>query len=115
MHIGKLIFQGLLLSAAWGSAACAAEMPLAALDDSTLAGISAGQSVNTTVNTVTQTLNANSTGNSLTAGTVTSGDVNFADNAFQGFNGINNVVVNTGNNNIIQGSMQVYLTTTTTP
>src|SRR5579863_4349547 len=111
MHIGKLILAGLLVSAISATAALAADTQRAALDDTALAGISGGQSVNT----ATQTLTANSTGATITAGQVTSGSVDFSDNAFQNFNGIGNVVVNTGNNNVIQGSLQVYMVTAPSP
>ncbi|MGH6985691.1 MAG: hypothetical protein ACRED9_02470 [Caulobacteraceae bacterium] len=77
--------------------------PLATSD---LGSISAGQG--TTYNTVTtQTLGATDTGNSIVAGTVTNGDVNVGAGAFSGFNGVGNFVVNTGNNNIVQGTLSV--------
>ncbi|MGH7017610.1 MAG: hypothetical protein ACRED8_11095, partial [Caulobacteraceae bacterium] len=72
------------------------------LATSNLGSISAGQGI--TYNTMTnQTLGATDTGNSIVAGTVTNGDVNVGAGAFSGFNGVGNFVVNTGNNNIVQG------------
>ncbi len=61
-----------------------------------------------TVNEATteQNLEATVTDNSISANTVTSGAVNFGSNALN-FNGIGNFVVNTGNNNVLQGSLSV--------
>lgn len=53
-----------------------------------------------------QNLNATVTGNRITAGTVSTGAVNIGDNAL-GFHGIGNFVINTGNNNVLQGSLSV--------
>jgi hypothetical protein len=53
-----------------------------------------------------QNLNATVTGNRITAGTVSTGTVNIGDNAL-GFHGIGNFVINTGNNNVLQGSLSV--------
>jgi hypothetical protein len=74
-----------------------------------LEGISGGDAV--VIETVTgavteQTLEATVTDNTITAGSVTSGAVNFGSNALN-FNGIGNFVVNTGNNNVLQGSLSV--------
>ena len=106
MHIGKLILSGLFAAVISGTAAIAADTTHQPLDDAALADISGGQ------NTATQSLTATTTNTTLTAGTVTSGAVNFSNSAFQNFNGIGNVVVNTGNNNVIQGSLQVFMTAT---
>ena len=73
-----------------------------------LQAITAGEEHQTTV-TTRQTVDAFSGNNEITAGTVTSGDVGFSSGAFSGFNGIGNVVVNTGNNNAIQGTLSVTL------
>jgi len=110
MRIGKLISPALFVSAIATGAAFAADATRPAMDDRALAGISAGQG-----NTASQNVTASSTGATLTAGTVTTGTVDFTDNAFDNFNGIGNVVVNTGNNNIIQGSLQVYMVGTPSP
>lgn len=111
MHLNRLIFAALLASAMATGTAFAADRPDQALDDNALAGISAGQSTNS----ATQTLSANSTGSTIIAGQITSGGVSFSDNAFQGFSGIGNVVVNTGNNNVIQGSLQLFLVAAPSP
>ena len=106
MHIAKLILSGIVASMISTTAAVAAD----ALDDSALADVRGGQSTNVATQTVTATA-----ANSLSAGTVESGAVDFSTNAFQNFNGIGNVVVNTGNNNIIQGTLQVYMVSSPNP
>ena len=71
-----------------------------------LADVSGGQAI--VVNALSnQTLNATVTGNQITAGSVQSGAVTFANGALSGFNGIGNFVINTGNNNVLQGSLSV--------
>jgi hypothetical protein len=57
-----------------------------------------------------QNLTATSSGNSITAGTVQNGDINFSGNALTGFSGVGNFVTNTGNNNNLQGSISVTIT-----
>ena len=54
-----------------------------------------------------QNLNATNSGNTITAGTVQNGDINFSGNALTGFSGVGNFVTNTGNNNNLQGSISV--------
>ena len=54
-----------------------------------------------------QTLNAVNSGNSVTGDTVGSGQVNIGANAFAGYNGVGNFVINTGHNNNLQSSMNV--------
>jgi len=78
------------------------------LSSDSLAGISGGQSDQTLALT-NQSLIATSTGNMINANSVNAGDVNFGANVFNGFNGIGNFVINTGNNNILQGSLSVTL------
>ncbi len=62
-----------------------------------------------------QDLSATSSGNSITADTVRSGDVNFGAGALSAFSGVGNFVVNTGNNNNLQGAISVNIITTPTP
>ena len=69
--------------------------------------ISAGQSIPAAL--TSQSLNAVSTGNQVNAGVVQSGQVTFANGAFSGFTGIGNFVVNTGNNNVLQGNLSVTI------
>ena len=54
-----------------------------------------------------QTLNAVNAGNSVIGQTVTSGQVNVGANAFSGYSGIGNFVINSGHNNNLQSSMNV--------
>ncbi len=55
----------------------------------------------------TQTLSALNSGNAITANTVNSGGVDLQSGAFAGFSGLGNFVINTGNNNNLQGSLNV--------
>jgi hypothetical protein len=82
------------------------------VSDAELQGLSGGQAV--AVNE--QQLKAMSTDNSVNAlGNVTNGPVNLSAGAFSGFSGLGNFVINTGNNNILQGSMSVNITMTPSP
>ena len=54
-----------------------------------------------------QDLTAVNTGNGITAGSVVNGPVTVGSNAFSGFNGIGNFLMNTGNQNNIQGTLSV--------
>jgi hypothetical protein len=56
-----------------------------------------------------QTLTATNSGNSVTGETVATGDINLGSDVFSGFNGIGNFVMNTGNNNNLQGSIGVVV------
>lgn len=60
----------------------------------------------------TQTLTANNSGNSVNGDTIGSGAVNLASNAFNGYDGIGNFVINTGHNNNLQGSISVSIAMT---
>jgi N-acetylglutamate synthase/N-acetylornithine aminotransferase len=71
-----------------------------------LSGIRAGEAPQFTVSN-NQNVTASSTANVISAGSLTSGGVSFSQNAFSGFSGIGNIVVNTGNNNAIQGTLSV--------
>ena len=57
-----------------------------------------------------QELTATSTSNSV-VGNITTGQVTFAPGSLDSFNGIGNFVVNTGANNIVQGSINVTIAT----
>lgn len=60
-----------------------------------------------------QNLNATNAGNSVIAGdTVGSGAVNLNANAFNGYDGIGNFVINTGHNNNLLGSVSVNVMVT---
>lgn len=54
-----------------------------------------------------QTLAAENHGNTVAAGTINNGAINFNSGALQGFSGLGNFVINTGNNNTLQGSLSV--------
>lgn len=71
-----------------------------------LSGIRAGEAPQFTV-TNNQSVTASSTANVISAGSLVSGGVSFSQSAFSGFSGIGNIVVNTGNNNAIQGTLSV--------
>lgn len=79
--------------------------PLAADD---LDAISGGQEVTASVLSNQQLTAANS-GNSVNAGTVRSGDVTFSGGALSNFSGVGNFVVNTGNNNNLQGAISLNI------
>lgn len=56
-----------------------------------------------------QTLQALVQGNRVTGYIVGSGDIRLGSNAFSGFEGIGNFVLNTGHNNALQSSMNVSI------
>ena len=58
-----------------------------------------------------QTLSALNANNSVSAGTVVTGQVSLQPGTFNGFNGIGNFVFNTGNNNNVQGTLSVTILT----
>ena len=62
-----------------------------------------------TVTVSTQALTGVSGGNSVNANNVTTGGVMIGSGAFSGFNGLGNFVVNTGNNNVVQGALSVSI------
>lgn len=59
-----------------------------------------------------QLLQATNSGNSVNANTVTTGAMRIDANAFAGFNGIGNFVMNSGNNNNLQGAITINIVTT---
>jgi hypothetical protein len=59
-----------------------------------------------------QQLTAIDTGNSVKADSVVNGSVNLSPGAFSGFSGLGNFVINTGNNNTLQGTMSVNIVMT---
>lgn len=70
------------------------------------------------VNVITdQVLTAVNSGNTVTGETVSSGNMNIGSNAFSGFEGVGNFVMNTGHNNNLQSSMavNVVMTPSATP
>jgi hypothetical protein len=88
-----------------------ADAPVSA---SEMASLSGGEGVDVKMLTQQQLTGA-TTGNTVNAGTVTSGAVNFSGNALSGFRGIGNFVVNTGANNTLQGAINISVVTTPGP
>jgi len=76
------------------------------LDDRLLSAFNGGQAIVAISN---QNLTAVNSGNSVNANNVTNGPVSVDANAFSGFAGMGNFVINTGNNNNLQGSMSVNI------
>jgi hypothetical protein len=68
-----------------------------------------------TVGLSSQTMTATNSGNSVTAETIENGDIVLSSGAFSGFSGIGNFVMNTGNNNNLQGSIGVVVIVTPPP
>lgn len=56
-----------------------------------------------------QALQETNTGNTMNAAAITNGAVTFQSNAFSGFTGIGNFVIDTGNQNNVQGVMNVTI------
>lgn len=82
----------------------AEEPELLSLDD--MEALAGGTGVDVVVITE-QTLNAVNNGNTVSGDVVGSGQVNLGSNAFSGYNGVGNFVINTGHNNNLQASMNV--------
>jgi hypothetical protein len=82
-----------------------------------MADLSAGDGASTTLAEVmtTQQLTGTTTGNTVMAGTLTSGAVNFSPEALSGFNGVGNFVINTGANNTLQGAVNISVVTVPAP
>lgn len=59
-----------------------------------------------------QQLSATSSGNSLVAAVLTTGDISFSTDALTGFAGVGNFVINTGANSSLQGTISVNIITT---
>lgn len=120
--VGALLFSTSALAAeiasAPGSAPAAASAktsapatPRKALSDNEMAAISGGAEMDVQVLN-RQTLTGATTGNTVNANSLVSGQVNFSTGALSGFSGIGNFVVNTGANNTLQGAISVTVVTT---
>lgn len=120
-HLLPACLAALALTAALSPAAAIAQQaPVASLPATSdadtpaplapdeLDGISAEGAITNVV--TNQNLNATNSGNTIVAGTVQNGDINFSGNALTGFSGVGNFVTNTGNNNNLQGSISVVVT-----
>jgi hypothetical protein len=93
-------------------AAPAVDEEVMSADD--LGALSGGTGVDVDVITE-QTLNAVNTGNTVTGDTVSSGEINIGANAFSGFEGVGNFVMNTGHNNNLQSTVSVSVVLAPTP
>lgn len=87
-----------------------AAAPAAIVSDDELENMSGGANTVTTILSTEQSLSAMNSGNSVSGQTVGSGAITIGSDAFSGFNGIGNFVVNTGHNNNLQGSLSVQVT-----
>ncbi len=76
------------------------------LDD--LGEVSAGTGADNNV-VSRQQLTAVNSGNSVNAASVTTGTISLEGSALSGYNGVGNFVMNTGNNNNLQGSLSVNI------
>lgn len=109
---GFALAAALLAAPAWAdetaNAAPATNADESVIDLAELATLSGGDGVD--ISTVTaQTLRAVSSGNTVRATNVGSGDVQISENAFQDFTGIGNFIINTGHNNTLQSSLNVNI------
>lgn len=105
-----MLFAGSLASAGFASAQ---EIPASASGDVTellstedMDALAGGTGVDI-VTITNQVLTATNTGNTVIGETVGSGDVNLGAEAFSGYSGLGNFVINTGHNNNLQSSMSV--------
>lgn len=110
--------KGMILAGglAYASAASAQEIPAPAstadaaevMSAEDMDALSGGTGVD--IVTITdQTLTATNSGNTVTGDTVGSGDANIGANAFSGYAGVGNFVINTGHNNNLQSSVNVSI------
>lgn len=97
-------------------AAEATDAEILSLDD--MESLAGGTGVDVHVIT-TSVLDAVNNGNTVTGDVVGSGQVNIGSDAFAGYSGLGNFVINTGHNNNLQSSMNVSIalapTTTVAP
>lgn len=95
-----------------GSASLLAEHPAAEagelLSEAEMETLAGGTGITTAVLTE-QTLNAVNLGNAVVGDVVGSGQISIGANAFSGYSGIGNFVMNTGHNNNLQSSMNVSI------
>jgi hypothetical protein len=82
------------------------------VDEAELARLSGGAQAVAITN---QNLSALNSGNEVNANSVVNGEVTLQANAFSGFSGLGNFVINTGNNNNLQGSMSINIIMVPTP
>jgi hypothetical protein len=105
-HISIIAFSAVAMLAA-GPVVAADKLALPqAVSSDDLAGMSGG--ANTAVALTNQSLSAVNSG-TVSADQLSTGNVTLQSNAFSGFNGVGNFVINTGNNNNLQGSLSVTI------
>lgn len=92
-------------------AAASAPPTIQPLDLAQLRDLNAREGVNVLVAS-DQLLKATNSGNSVTANTVGSGSIAIGANAFAGYSGVGNFVMNTGHNNNLQGAITINIVTT---
>jgi hypothetical protein len=119
-RLAAMAFAAALLSAggAWGEPApdtTRTPEPTSVADPATLGpealeAASAGQAVKVEA-LANQQLTGTTTGNIITANTLTSGPVSFSADALRGFSGVGNFVINTGANNTLQGAINISIVT----
>lgn len=79
-----------------------------------MSGVHAGAESKVSVLT-NQQVSGVTSGNSITAGTLTSGMISFSPDALNGYSGVGNFVINTGANNTLQGSINISIVTAPAP
>ena len=94
-----------------GQAQSTASSAIQPLDLEELHDLNGRQGVNVIVAS-DQLLKATNSGNSVTANSVGSGGITVGANAFAGYNGVGNFVMNTGHNNNLQGAITINIVTT---
>ena len=96
-----------------GTAPAGLDAAPAVISDSELAGLSGGAAAtpsSLSMVLTTQSETATDSNNEVRAGgNVSNGAVTLGQNAFQGFAGIGNFVINTGNNNNLAGNLSVSI------
>ncbi|RZJ02064.1 MAG: hypothetical protein EON90_00245 [Brevundimonas sp.] len=81
---------------------------LQALDVGELSDLNGRQGSTSTILS-DQDLTAINRGNSITANTVNTGPITLGPGAFEGFAGVGNFVINSGNNNNLQGALTINI------
>lgn len=103
---GSLAFAGAASAEDLPASAEGGDAELLSLED--MGALSGGTGADVLVITE-QTLNAVNHGNNVIGETIVSGDVSLATNAFSGYSGLGNFIINTGHNNNLQSSMNVSI------
>ncbi|MGZ9080525.1 MAG: hypothetical protein ACXW2A_19570 [Burkholderiales bacterium] len=85
-----------------------APLMIAALDIGELSELNGRQGSKSTILS-DQDLTAINRGNSITAHTVNTGAITLGPGAFEGFAGVGNFVINSGNNNNLQGALTINI------